>query len=258
MDDRESARFEVAGHSAVSGRGVFIYGHIRSGRFREGMIIFANGRPPALTIAHIEFMDKVSTHEAHIALFFREKPDLEMLREMFPVGVLVQAYDPADDEREKRCNLNVAIRLAKTRLELHRDPDSPLRAAFEAMADEDAVTLGPPTLTVEAHRAEAQRCLAEVERLSRCDHEAAKHAVLQASAHALWADDPSLVKDACQAFDRLRIHDDDYPFRSDLGADREDPAAMDDSYRPTTEQIQAALEPKRGRWATFLANVKAR
>ncbi len=264
MGEQEEARFDVVGHASVVGRGACAYGHIRSGQFSAGMLVWSDSWPldapvGLLTISHIEFMDRLSTHESYVAIFFQDGADLEWLRSVVPVGAHVQGYNRADPEWQRRSNLRVAVRLAKTQVAIHAEPDPRIRALLQPMADEDAVTLGQPTLTVEAHRAEAQRFLAQVEELARRDHDAAKAAVRQAAAHAFWAEDLALMRDACHAYDRLRIHDDDYyPSMSHPDDHLEEPSTEDRASSPTTEQIMETLEPTRGRWEIVRAAAKAK
>ena len=61
--------------------------------------------------------------------------------------------------------------------------------------------VGAPTLTVEAHRTEAARFLAQAEQFSKRDCDAAKDAVRQGAAHAHWADNSELMQQVCDRYD---------------------------------------------------------
>ena len=87
----EVARFEVTGHYELSERGAFLIGHIRTGTFRNGMLIDAAGHKERFTISGIEFLDNIAEQKHWNALVFRERPNLEALQRLFPVGSIVVA-----------------------------------------------------------------------------------------------------------------------------------------------------------------------
>jgi hypothetical protein len=87
----EFAHFEVTEHYVLPERGGFVIGRIRSGDFRLGMSVYSGDEPPRLTISGIEFLDNTTESKFWNALMFREHPDLEFLKRVFPVGTILLA-----------------------------------------------------------------------------------------------------------------------------------------------------------------------
>lgn len=85
----ELATFEVTGHYQLSERGAFLIGYIRSGVFRNGMLIGTASHSERFVISAIEFLDNIAERKHWNALILRERPSLEALERLFPVGSVV-------------------------------------------------------------------------------------------------------------------------------------------------------------------------
>jgi hypothetical protein len=59
------------------------------------MTVRTAAEPASLTIAVVEYVDKVSDGASWTALLFAEGPTLGFLKEAFPVGALVEGEDSA-------------------------------------------------------------------------------------------------------------------------------------------------------------------
>ena len=92
----EPARFEVTGHCELSARGAILIGHIQAGVFRNGMLIGSAAHSERFTISGIEFLDNIAERRHWNALVFRERPSLEALQRLFPVGSVVVASAAAN------------------------------------------------------------------------------------------------------------------------------------------------------------------
>ena len=92
MNAEELAEFEVTGHYYLEKRGAFVIGRIQSGTFRIGMTIPIGEEGKSLTISGIEYLDNVAKKVFANALVFKEKPELDYLKKIFPVGSVLRAY----------------------------------------------------------------------------------------------------------------------------------------------------------------------
>ncbi|MEW6128705.1 MAG: hypothetical protein AB1757_16820 [Acidobacteriota bacterium] len=84
------AQFEVTGHYDLPRRGVLLIGHILGDGIKVGMQIPTHDEPPFLTISGIEALCNPSKQIYKQALIFREKPTLEFLERVFPVGTIIK------------------------------------------------------------------------------------------------------------------------------------------------------------------------
>ena len=81
------ARFEVRDVFELSGRGRVVSGTILHGAIRVGRRMRAEHAPDlAFTIAGVEFVDNIATHEAWIALVSTDAPPLAALKEQLAAG----------------------------------------------------------------------------------------------------------------------------------------------------------------------------
>ena len=71
---------------SISGRGPVAKGNIMTGVIAVGMILNTGSKPEDLTVAGVEYIDDVSTGEYWIGILFKENPDIEFLREIYPPG----------------------------------------------------------------------------------------------------------------------------------------------------------------------------
>lgn len=91
----EAAQFEVTGHATVTGRGGFVLGHIRSGKFVVGMRLWVGNPVGVLTVSGVEYADNIRGEQVRVVLRFHEKPDVESLKSCLPVGRIIEY--PAGD-----------------------------------------------------------------------------------------------------------------------------------------------------------------
>jgi len=95
MSARARSLFEVADHVEIAGRGAFVVGHIRDGLFRVGMQVRTSENASTLTIAAVEYLDRATEQKFWNALAFHERPTLGFLKQVFPVGSVLEAQDRA-------------------------------------------------------------------------------------------------------------------------------------------------------------------
>ncbi len=93
MNTDNFSEFEVTDHYFLEERGGFLIGRIYSGQFKVGMTVPLKDDRNKFTIAGIEFLDNLAEKSFKNALIFSEKPDLEYLKRMFPVGSMLKAYE---------------------------------------------------------------------------------------------------------------------------------------------------------------------
>ena len=88
------ARIEIADHFQITGRGSVAACHILDGVLRIGMrVVTGHADPSHLTIGAIDYVDKLSTGEFWIALQFDERPSLERLKDLLPVGSTIEVIE---------------------------------------------------------------------------------------------------------------------------------------------------------------------
>jgi hypothetical protein len=87
----ESGEFEVTHHYYIEKRGGFVIGRIQSGIFKIGMKVPIDEDGTSLTISGIEYIDNVKTKMVANALIFKEKPSLDYVKKVFPVGSVLRA-----------------------------------------------------------------------------------------------------------------------------------------------------------------------
>ncbi len=85
--------FEVTGHYEIPARGAFLLGHIRQGRIAPGMLVETGCEPPTLKIMGVECLSDCVKNRHSNALIFLEKPSMEFLMRVMPVGANVRAED---------------------------------------------------------------------------------------------------------------------------------------------------------------------
>ena len=88
----EPGEFEVINHYYIENRGSFVIGHIKSGIFQIGMKVPIDQDGSSLTISGIESVDYVGRKIFHNAIIFKEKPSLDYVKKVFPVGSVLRAY----------------------------------------------------------------------------------------------------------------------------------------------------------------------
>lgn len=81
----------MTAHFELAGRGAFVVGHIRDGKFRNGMSITSGITGQTYVICGIEFLDNLSERIFLNALIFREKPAIAEIIRAFPAGTLLSA-----------------------------------------------------------------------------------------------------------------------------------------------------------------------
>jgi len=89
----EDTNFEVTDHYELPERGAFVIGHIRSGMFRIGMVLYSPFGNSHFTISGIECVDNIRERKNWNALTFQERPALATLKVCFPVGAMLKARD---------------------------------------------------------------------------------------------------------------------------------------------------------------------
>ena len=94
VDTIVKGQFEVTDHYELS-HGVFVVGHICDGVFREGMKVPTGQDPAFLTVSVIEYVDNLAKGKFWNALAFRERPTLEFVKSVFPVGAVLEAEESA-------------------------------------------------------------------------------------------------------------------------------------------------------------------
>lgn len=90
MNMTEISEFEVTDHFYLKEKGAFVIGNIKSGSFKIGMEVSCSEKRQSLTISGIEYMDNLKEKSFEIALAFKEKPELEFAKSLFPVGVVLK------------------------------------------------------------------------------------------------------------------------------------------------------------------------
>ena len=93
MRRRTKGSFEVKGHFYDERVGGFVIGRILSGELRIGMLVSTEGKKDSLLISNIEYIDDLNKKTFQNSLFFSEKPKLEYIKEIFPSGSILFAYD---------------------------------------------------------------------------------------------------------------------------------------------------------------------
>ena len=93
MRRRTKGSFEVKGHFYNERVGGFVIGNILSGELRIGMLVSTKGKKDSLIISDIEYIDDLKKKTFQNALFFSEKPKLEYIKNVFPAGSVLYAYD---------------------------------------------------------------------------------------------------------------------------------------------------------------------
>ena len=88
----ESGEFEVTNHYYLEKRGGFVIGRIQRGIFKIGITVPIAEDGTSLTISGIECIDDVKTKMFANAIIFKEKPTLDYVKKMFPVGSVLRAY----------------------------------------------------------------------------------------------------------------------------------------------------------------------
>ena len=86
----EIAEFEVTDHFYLKERGGFVIGNIKSGLFKMGMEVSCSEEGQSLTISGIEYLDNLKEKSFKNALVFKEKPSLEFVKSLFPVGTVLK------------------------------------------------------------------------------------------------------------------------------------------------------------------------
>lgn len=92
----EIGRFEVTDHLELSGRGVYVVGQILEGHVGVGLRAATHTQPTFLTIDAVESIDNVREKTSRIALRFSERPSLDELRDIFPIGAVLDVSKPSD------------------------------------------------------------------------------------------------------------------------------------------------------------------
>jgi len=93
MNTRKSAEFKVTDHFYLEDKGGFVIGRIQNGIFKIGMTVSIEEDGNSLTISGIEYVDKLTERKFSNALLFKEKPELDYLKKIFPVGFVLRAYE---------------------------------------------------------------------------------------------------------------------------------------------------------------------
>ena len=83
--------FLVTGHYEMPERGAFVLGQLIQGGISPGMLIGTGCEPPTLTIVGVECLSDSANNRHSNALIFREKPSMDFLMRVMPVGTVVSA-----------------------------------------------------------------------------------------------------------------------------------------------------------------------
>jgi hypothetical protein len=84
------ARFRVTGHYEMTDRGGFVLGHIERAVIRPGTRVTTGSEPPTLTIHGVECIDNPAEQRYLNALVFAERPSLEFVQRVFPIGSMIE------------------------------------------------------------------------------------------------------------------------------------------------------------------------
>ena len=96
MANSVSGTFEVTSHFELKDRGGFVIGHIKSGSVAVGMYVNTGSQPPTLKVSGVEFVDNVSEKKYWNALLFAERPKLDFVERVFPVGFKIEVVSRDD------------------------------------------------------------------------------------------------------------------------------------------------------------------
>jgi len=88
-----AARFEVTDHFQFAERGAFVIGRILMGTIRPGMFALSPASSGHFTVRGVEFVDNLAEKKDWNALAFSEFPNLEAVREAFPVGTVIEVHE---------------------------------------------------------------------------------------------------------------------------------------------------------------------
>ena len=91
MNTERYAKFKVTDHYFLKGRGALVLGEIQSGTFKIGMKVNIREDGNSLTISGIEFLDNLKLNKFLNALIFKEMPELDYLKNAFPIGFIINA-----------------------------------------------------------------------------------------------------------------------------------------------------------------------
>lgn len=78
--------FEVTGHLNHSIRGALLVGNMKSGLIQPGMSLASPVGPDSFMVASVEFMDSISPGKHRVALFLKDSPPFDRLKELFPLA----------------------------------------------------------------------------------------------------------------------------------------------------------------------------
>ena len=93
MNTQKLAEFKVTDHFYLKDRGGFVIGRIINGIFKTGMTVSIEEDGNSLTISGIECLDNITERKYWNALIFKEKPELDYVKKVFPLGFVLRAYE---------------------------------------------------------------------------------------------------------------------------------------------------------------------
>src|SRR5262249_213924 len=93
------ARLRVVHVFQITHRGRVVAGDILDGVVRRGMLAGPEADPSAGSwlVTSVSFVERLSTHESHVALVLADAPPLDELRLLLPQGAVVAIHEPRGD-----------------------------------------------------------------------------------------------------------------------------------------------------------------
>ena len=85
--------FQVTGHYEMPARGAFVLGELLQGKIAPGMVIETRCEPSTLKIVGVECMSDSANNRHSNALIFLEKPSMDFLLRVMPVGSIVEVVE---------------------------------------------------------------------------------------------------------------------------------------------------------------------